>query len=126
MHLVKPKVASIVHVSDARVQRAIEAILAAPSQPWTVIELSKMTGLSASRFRSVFNRHTGCCPHAFIDCARMTFAMSLLDGHASVKEAAAQIGLDVSHFNRKFRARFGVSPGAYRIRHRSAVDSATK
>jgi AraC family transcriptional regulator of arabinose operon len=101
--------------TDGRVRRVIAVVEANSGRAWSVGDLAAVAGLSPSRFRQVFSDDVGYSPQEYLGRLRMERGRQLLDeGRTSVKEAAASIGLDVSHFSRDFRRRFGVSPGSYR------------
>jgi AraC-like DNA-binding protein len=54
-------------------------------------------------------------PRQYLKARRLEVARDLLirTDH-SIKEIAHSLGLDVSHFGRDFKARFGVMPAKYR------------
>jgi AraC-like DNA-binding protein len=85
------------------------------AEPLTVDDLARQVALSPSAFSRLFREVTGRTPYQFLkehrlDCAREL----LLDGRTSVAEVARHVGYgNVSHFIREFRARYGMTPGAY-------------
>ena len=100
---------------------ALEELLAAvkhsPERWWTVAELAELAGMSDDQLRRNFLRHTGMLPKAYIEQFKMHRAAEMLRGGASIGEAAEHLGYrDIYHFSRRFKARFGVSPGRFRSR----------
>jgi AraC family transcriptional regulator, arabinose operon regulatory protein len=101
---------------DARIQRA-EAILAAdPAAPHTVRSLAREVALSPSRFAHLFAEETGRTPMQALRDVRLRHAATLLEAtNLAVGQVASACGfVSAFHFSRVFRARFGVSPRAYR------------
>ncbi|MFJ6080252.1 helix-turn-helix domain-containing protein [Streptomyces sp. NPDC092369] len=101
---------------DPRVRRAQELIDADPGAPHTVGSLAGTASLSPSRFAHLFTAQTGRSPMRALREARLRHAARLLEStDLSVDRVAAASGfVSAFHFNRVFRARFGLPPGAYR------------
>lgn len=97
----------IVRVSDyleAHLDRDVE-----------LVELAKLAGLSRSHFIRAFTKETGLTPHAYLLDRRFRAASRLLAKGEAPGDVAAACGFfDQSHLNRVFKARMGVTPGAYR------------
>ncbi|MER5911332.1 helix-turn-helix domain-containing protein [Streptomyces sp. NPDC001982] len=106
---------------DARVRRAEELIAADPGAPHTVGSLAAAVALSPSRFAHLFARQTGRSPMRAVREARLRHAARLLENtDLTVERVAAASGFPSPfHFNRVFRERWGVPPGAYRSRVRN-------
>jgi AraC family transcriptional regulator, arabinose operon regulatory protein len=101
---------------DPRVRR-VEALIAAdPGAPHTVRSLAERVALSPSRFAHLFTQQLGHSPMRALREARLGHAARLLEStDMSVDRVAAASGFaSPFHFNRVFRARYGVPPGAYR------------
>lgn len=101
---------------DDRVRRAEELIAADPGAPHTVGSLAARVALSPSRFAHLFTRQTGVPPMRALREARLRHAARLLEStDLTVERVAAASGFPSPfHFNRVFRERYGVPPGAYR------------
>lgn len=101
---------------DARVRRAEALIAADPGAPHTVRSLADSVSLSPSRFAHLFTRQQGQSPMRALREARLRHAARLLEStDLSVHRVAAVSGFaSPFHFNRVFRARYGVPPGTYR------------
>ncbi|MFJ3445546.1 helix-turn-helix domain-containing protein [Streptomyces sp. NPDC086081] len=103
---------------DARVRRAEERIAADPGAPHTVRSLAEDVALSPSRFAHLFSRQLGQSPMRALREARLRHAARLLENtDLPVARVAAVSGFaSPFHFNRVFRERYGIPPGAYRAR----------
>ncbi|MFI6007263.1 helix-turn-helix domain-containing protein [Streptomyces sp. NPDC051243] len=101
---------------DPRVRRAQALIAADPAAPHTVRSLAGHVALSPSRFAHLFTRQTGQSPMRALREARLRHAARLLESSdLSVERVAAASGfVSPFHFNRVFRERYGMPPGAYR------------
>jgi AraC family transcriptional regulator of arabinose operon len=101
---------------DPRVRRAEELIAADPAVPHTVRSLAACVALSPSRFAHLFTQQLGRSPMRALREARLQHAARLLEGtDLSVERVAAASGFaSPFHFNRVFRERYGMPPGAYR------------
>ncbi|MBC9724853.1 helix-turn-helix domain-containing protein [Streptomyces sp. TRM68367] len=107
---------------DARVRRAQELIAADPAAPHTVRSLAAEVALSPSRFAHLFTQQSGQSPMRALSEARLRHAARLLEGTGlPVERVAAASGFaSPFHFNRIFRERYGMPPGAYRAGHGGA------
>ena len=78
----------------------------------SVSELSALCNISPEYFRSIFKKHMGVSPHAYINNLKITKAKELLlSGMYTVTDAALMSGYsDMSHFSREFKKSTGVSP----------------
>lgn len=81
----------------------------------SVANLAKISYLSETYFRKVFNRIYGVSPNKYIRNLRLEWALSLLEsGEFSVLEVAARSGFsDAKYFSREFKKKYLKSPGAY-------------
>jgi AraC-like DNA-binding protein len=88
--------------------------------------LARAVGLSPWHLARVILRHTGLPPHAHQLEHRLRAARDHLAGPERLADIAALVGFaDQSHLTRAFRARFGLTPGAYRkIVQNSSADDA--
>ncbi len=78
-------------------------------------DLANLAGLSRSHFIRAFSRETGLTPHAYLIDRRFRAASRMLGRGEAPGDVAATCGFfDQSHLNRVFKARMGVTPGAYR------------
>lgn len=74
-------------------------------------------GLSRSLLTRIFRRHTGTSIVHYINARRLEKAAALLTGsrQTSITEAALESGFaNLSHFHRRFKAAFGLTPAEFR------------
>jgi len=78
--------------------------------------LCRLHQISETRLRQLFARHLDSAPHRYILEQRLRESrLRLASGHPSIKEVGAACGFASSEvFCRCFKARFGLTPGAYR------------
>ncbi|WP_293863167.1 AraC family transcriptional regulator [uncultured Alsobacter sp.] len=82
-------------------------------------DLAAAAGLPRHLLIRAFRRETGATPHSYLVNRRVLEARSLLRSGVSPAEAALAVGFfDQSHLTRAFKARHGVTPGAYRAAFR--------
>jgi AraC-like DNA-binding protein len=79
-------------------------------------DLARLCGLSRYQFLRRFALSVGLTPHAWLTRLRLERACAALArAPATIAQVAADVGFyDQSHFNRAFRAAYGVPPSAYR------------
>ena len=108
--------------AEARVTRIIRTLDRSPEAPFTVDKMAQDAGVSPYHFLRTFQRLTGVTPHQYILRARLReVALQLVSRGDTILDIALGCGFgDVSNFNRAFRAEFGLSPRAYRLRARQA------
>lgn len=84
-------------------------------------ELASVVRLSPHHLARVFQREVGLPPHAYLEQVRLRHACALLQAGHSIVRAALTVGYpDQSHFTRRFKRVFGVTPGRY-LRERVAT-----
>jgi AraC-like DNA-binding protein len=105
--------------SDARIGRAIAAILEHPSADHSVTSLAKEAGMSRSAFARAFRATLGVTPMEFVTRIRLNLARRLLVSTVRPVEAiAAEVGFKSrSHFSRVFRDHYGTDPSTFRRRN---------
>lgn len=78
----------------------------------TVEQIARQLGVSRSHLSRAFARIQGLPPHAWRLHRRLARAMRLLQGGETIATAAQATGFaDQSHFSRRFKAVYGVTPG---------------
>ena len=89
-------------------------------RPLTTEHLARSAGMSRRHLRRAFAERFGLTPRAYLERSRMTRAASLLrDTDCLIKEVAAQVGFsDPNNFSTVFKRFHGLSPEAFRARHR--------
>jgi AraC-like DNA-binding protein len=105
--------------SDARIGRAIAAILDCPSADHSVTSLAREAGMSRSAFARDFRATLGVTPMEFVARIRLNLARRLLVSTVRPVEAiAAEVGFKSrSHFSRVFKDHYGTDPSTFRRRN---------
>lgn len=100
------------------IARIVTLALAADLQRhWSVADIGLLVGVSPSQIRRIFARELGLSPVEYLCQLRLSAASQLLaDQSVRIKEVVGRVGFrDASYFGRRFRARFGLTPTAYRM-----------
>lgn len=107
---------------DPRVDAVVAAVSADLASDWPVGALAARVGLSQAQVTRLCTRHLGESPHRLVERLRLQEASRRLAGAEAIAAVARAVGFsDVSHFTRRFRAQFQVTPGAWRDRQRAGV-----
>ena len=104
-------------LDDPGLSRALELLLTAPGQHHSVDSLAEAALMSRSVFAQRFHEALGQPPLAFLHEIRMRRAAQLLERSSTVgvEQVAHAVGLTSrSRFSEAFKARFGLTPAAYR------------
>jgi len=102
-------------MADAALRRALQAMHASPSRPWTLPELADCARMSRSGFAARFKAVVGVPPLDYLIRWRMHLAsQTLRGGHASVAQVAAAAGYSSeSAFGNAFKRVLGEPPRRY-------------
>jgi AraC-like DNA-binding protein len=105
---------------EARIASAVRIIDAQFAQPLSIARLAKAVGLRRRRLAGGFKRVVGVTPYNYILNRRLDAAAERLrSGQGTVLDVALGVGFgDLSEFTRRFKARFGQPPGAFRTARR--------
>lgn len=103
-------------LADPQLSKALHALHAAPEAAWTLSALAKLCGMSRARFAAKFTRRVGLPPRTYLTRWRLLKARRLLrESDLSTEEIAARCGYaSLPSFTRRYKAAFGIGPGAYR------------
>ncbi len=103
-------------LADPQLSKALAAMHREAARDWTVGELAKLAGMSRARFAAAFARRVGLAPIAYLTRWRLMKARRLLrESGLSTQEIAARCGYaSLPSFTRRYKAAFGIGPGAYR------------
>lgn len=106
-------------LGDPNIGRALRAIHADPTGPWTVERLARISGLSRSGFAERFRDLIGSQPIAYVQNWRLQIAANdLAQTDQPLKQIAAACGYQSeTAFHRAFKNRTGITPGAWRALH---------
>lgn len=98
------------------VQRAVEAILQQPQQPWSLKALANQYGCSREHLSRVFRQRTGQTPAAYLNEQKLNRALRLITQTSlSMRAVAQQCGFSSVHtMTRQVRTRTGQPPRALR------------
>lgn len=84
------------------------------AEPLTLDRLAAEAGLSRFHLSRLFQRRYGLPPHAYQSRLRLAEARRLIAAGEPVAEVAVAVGfVDQSHLGRRFKAAFGITPGAF-------------
>ncbi|SDF91896.1 AraC family transcriptional regulator [Bosea robiniae] len=107
-----------VGVESGSVARAREVFEARYEEDLSLADLARLTGLPRHHLIRAFRRETGLTPHAYLVDVRVRRARERLRRGEMPGDVAAATGFcDQPHLTRAFKARFGVTPGAFRAAH---------
>ncbi|NEN07830.1 AraC family transcriptional regulator [Diaminobutyricibacter tongyongensis] len=114
-------------VSDPRLSRIIQEILARPGDRWSIEPLSADVAMSRATFIRRFQAATGLTFGQFLTRSRLMAAADLLtNSDQNIAAIAAQIGYkSESAFTRAFRAATGEPPSRFRKTQQDGVSTAT-
>lgn len=102
--------------TDPRIHKVVAWAAEQIDRPISLSDALAVGGLSASRLRHLFVEQTGLPFKTYLLWLRLTRAVQVVAGGASLTQAAHEAGFsDSAHFSRTFRRMFGVSPAALRI-----------
>lgn len=103
-------------LADPKVKLVLDAIHAAPKEPWSVDSLAQIHGQSRTAFAVQFKLAMGMSPMRYVRQWRIKLACKMLeDSTLSIDEIAFNFGYsDTNAFNRAFRRELGTSPGAFK------------
>ena len=101
---------------DARLSRAVAAILNFPAAAHSVTSLAKEAGMSRSAFAQEFRGALDLTPMEFVARVRLDLAHRLLETTGlPVEGIAATVGFSSrSHFSHLFREHYGTDPSSFR------------
>lgn len=106
---------------DPRVDRLVGLVGADLAADWSLASMAAAVGISTAQLVRLCARHLGESPHRLLERLRLDEACRRLElDVAPVARIAAAVGFsDVSHFTRRFRARFTVTPALWRSGRRN-------
>lgn len=110
-------------LADPATGRALAAIHAEPSRPWTVEQLAATARLSRAAFARRFTALVGEPPLTYLTRWRMTTATRLLrDTDKPLRQVATAIGYGSAFaFAKAFRREYATTPGEYRTATRTGM-----
>lgn len=108
---------------DARVEVVLVFMKHNLGKRLPLSELAELVNLSDSRFRHLFTAETGTSPRLYLRSLRLDHAKHLLEETwLSIDQIALKVGWqDRSHFERRFKHLYGLTPARYRTTQRFTV-----
>lgn len=105
---------------DARIQLVVDYLVTHPTEQYTTKKMCELSGLSESRFRTLFYKQTGKNPLEYLNELRVvSAARKLLISGDNISDIAYSLGFhDVNYFIRVFKKYFCMTPKQYRDRAR--------
>ncbi|MBB4424415.1 AraC-like DNA-binding protein [Bradyrhizobium sp. CIR48] len=102
-------------LSHPAIHKALVAMHDQPSRPWHTEELASISGLSRSRFMTLFPKVTGTTPAAYLKAWRLTLGQRELQRGERIKSVARRVGFgSAAAFSRAYALAFGHSPVSLR------------
>ncbi|GAB4509020.1 MAG: AraC family transcriptional regulator [Anaerolineae bacterium] len=103
-------------LSDPPIAQALSQMHAAPSHPWTLVELANAAALSRSAFAARFHALVGETPIHYLTRWRIHLACQILQQETcTLVEVALRVGYGSEMaFSKAFKRMIGMSPGQYR------------
>ncbi len=99
---------------DALLLRAKDYILAHLEDDVSLDDISQAAHLSKYHFLRLFRQQFGITPHQYVLNCRVNAARTLLAAGAAPNQVAFRYGFtDLSHFNRRFKRIYGMTPLQY-------------
>lgn len=106
--------------APSRLEVLKRRIEAEPGLDWSVAAMAQTAGVSASRLHALFRSELDQTPQQLLSALRLRAVQeALASSNTSIAEVAYQAGYsDQSALTRAMRRATGMTPGAYRRRHR--------
>ena len=100
--------------STDRLQNLLEFIRAKFNEDISLDNLAEIAKCTSFHVIRLFNNQVGMSPHAYLTQLRLERARELIDNGQSIADAALLAGFsDQSHLTRRFKKRYGLTPGLY-------------
>ncbi|NVZ15199.1 MULTISPECIES: AraC family transcriptional regulator [unclassified Pseudomonas] len=105
-------------LTDKRLGKAWQAMLADPGHEWTIDSLASAASMSRATFMRGFVKVAGVSPWVLLTQLRMELALNLLhQSRLSLTDIAARAGYQSqAAFSKKFKETYGEAPGRLRTR----------
>ncbi|WP_161630008.1 helix-turn-helix domain-containing protein [Desulfogranum mediterraneum] len=100
--------------ASKRLNRVVDSMRAGLDEELSLEILAGISDCSAFHLIRLFREQLGMSPHAYLVQLRLERARQLLDSGQPIAEAALLAGFaDQSHLTRRFKRRYGLTPGSY-------------
>ncbi|KQV65342.1 AraC family transcriptional regulator [Rhizobium sp. Root1220] len=103
-------------LTDPRLGKSVRSIVAAPSHPWTIDDLARLSAMSRATYARRFRDRSGFTVGAFLTDFRMSMASDLLlQTHRSVADIAVAVGYESeAAFAKAFKTKRELTPSRFR------------
>ena len=103
-------------LAQPRLQGALQAMLAAPQQAWSLEQMAAACHMSRATFARLFKQAAGATPAEVLTQIRMAqAARRLTQGRQAAGDIAEAVGYQSeAAFSRAFKRHYGIGPGEYR------------
>ncbi|WP_434362778.1 AraC family transcriptional regulator [Parasalinivibrio latis] len=99
---------------DRLLRQSREFIHASLTKNLSLDDLSREAGISKYHYLRLFRQQFGITPHQYILNCRINRAKEALENGADIDDVAFDYGFsDLSHFNRRFKPIYGMTPKQY-------------
>lgn len=99
---------------DVRINTIIDYMRAHLGEEISLNTLAEIADCTSYHIIRLFKETVGMSPHAYIIQLRLERARELIDKGETITDAALNAGFsDQSHLTRRFKKRFGITPGIY-------------
>ena len=104
-------------LADTRLSKAVDAVLAAPADTWTVATLAERCHMARATFAKRFTQVSGLTPLEVVTSLRMELAgRMLVQSNTTAGLVGERCGYaSEAAFGRAFKLHFGTTPRAYRL-----------
>ena len=104
-------------LADARLSKAVDAVLAVPADTWTVATLADRCHMARATFAKRFSQVSGLTPLEVVTSLRMELAgRMLVQSNSTAGRVGERCGYaSEAAFGRAFKLHFGTTPRAYRL-----------
>jgi len=100
--------------SSGRLKNIVEFMRARFSEDISLNNLAEIAKCTSYHVIRLFRKQVGMSPHAYLVQLRLEKARELIDSGQSLADAALLAGFsDQSHLTRRFKKRYGLTPGLY-------------
>jgi AraC-like DNA-binding protein len=130
LHVLRNRVAAhlgLATTTEDRLMRVRARIAADFSRPLTTEDIARAAGMSSASLRRGFTERFGMTPRDYLEECRLTRAATLLrETDKPIREIAPEVGFRYAdNFSTAFKRFHGVSPEAFRARHRPSPAKTT-
>lgn len=97
-------------LGDTRIAEVMGELHRAPHLPWQVSDMARIAAMSRSSFAKCFHQTVGVPPAEYLTDVRISLALTLLRGNASIKNIASATGYaSQPAFSKAFTQKIGMS-----------------